>query len=108
MTDPKRLIVYTTTDSMEEAEKIAEAMVEQKLAACVQILPPMTSVYLWKGKVEKEQEWLISMKTTSSRYKELEAELKKIHSYETPEIIAVNIETGSPEYLKWIHESLQE
>jgi periplasmic divalent cation tolerance protein len=99
-------MVYSTTDKQEEAEKIAEVLVEKKLAACIQILPQVTSVYSWQGKVVKDQEWLLIMKTIYLKYEQLEREIKKLHSYETPEIVAVTIETGSDEYLQWVKEIL--
>ena len=83
--------VFTTTETKEEAEKIAQYLVEQKLAACVQITGPIASTYRWKGKVENAQEWLCVIKTREDLYDKVEKSIKKLHSYETPEIIAVPI-----------------
>jgi periplasmic divalent cation tolerance protein len=94
--------VTTTTDKREEAERISREMVERRLAACVQISGPVTSYYWWKGKIEETQEWLLIMKTRKELYPELEMAIKKIHSYKTPEIIAVPVSDGSKEYLGWI------
>ena len=99
--------VFTTTETKEEAEKIAQYLVEQKLAACVQITGPIASTYRWKGKVENAQEWLCLIKTREDFYDKVEKAIKKLHSYETPEIIAVQIVKGSKEYLNWIEETYE-
>ena len=96
--------ITTTTETKEQAEKIAQYLVESKLAACVQITGPITSIYRWKGKVENAQEWLCLIKTRDDLFKKVEAAIKKLHPYETPEIIAVPIVKGSKEYLKWIED----
>src|SRR5437588_2650075 len=100
MTDKR--IVFTTAGSKEEAEKIAHAMVERKLAACVNIVPQVESVYRWKGKVEVSEEWLLIMKTTAQRFDAVREAIKELHSYELPECVAIAVEGGSEEYLKWI------
>ncbi|MGD0279083.1 MAG: divalent-cation tolerance protein CutA [Smithella sp.] len=94
--------VSTTTETKEEAQKIAKYLVEQKFAACVQITGPIESTYRWKGKVEKAQEWLCLIKTREDCFDKVEAAIKKLHSYETPEIIAIPIFKGSREYLNWL------
>jgi periplasmic divalent cation tolerance protein len=94
--------ITTTTETKEEAQKIANYLVEQKLAACVQITGPITSVYRWKGKVENAQEWLCMIKTREELFSKVETAIKKMHSYETPEIVAVPIVKGSKEYLIWL------
>jgi periplasmic divalent cation tolerance protein len=94
--------ITTTTETKEEAQKIANYLVEQKLAACVQITGPITSVYRWKGKVENTQEWLCMIKTREELFSKAETAIKKMHSYETPEIVAVPIVKGSKEYLIWL------
>ncbi len=98
--------ITTTTETKEEAEKIAQYLVEQKLAACVQITGPIASTYRWKGKVETASEWLCLIKTREDFYSKVEAAIKKLHSYETPEIIAVPIIKGSSEYLSWLDDVL--
>jgi periplasmic divalent cation tolerance protein len=96
------LQVTTTTETKEQAEKIAKYLVEKKFAACVQIVGPITSIYRWKGKVEEAHEWLCLIKTRDVFYDRVEKAIKKLHSYETPEIIAVPIVKGSKEYLNWL------
>jgi len=96
-------IVLVTCGSSGEARKIAEAIVKKRLAACVNMLTaPVESVYRWKGKVEKAREHLLIIKTGKSRLKALEREVHRLHSYETPEFIAIAIADGSSEYLSWI------
>jgi periplasmic divalent cation tolerance protein len=99
--------VTTTTESKEQAKKIADFIVEQKLAACVQLLGPIESTYRWKGKIETAEEWLCLIKTQADFYNQVEAAIKKMHPYETPEIIAVPIIKGSNEYLQWIDDELE-
>jgi periplasmic divalent cation tolerance protein len=98
--------ISTTTETKEQAQKIAQYLVEQKLAACVQITGPIESTYRWKGKVENAQEWLCLIKTRDSLFKKVETAIKKLHPYETPEIIAVPINKGSKEYLNWLDDEL--
>jgi len=94
--------ITTTTETKEQAENIAQHLVEKKLAACVQITGPITSIYRWKGKVEKAQEWLCVIKTREELFDRVETAIKKMHTYETPEIVAVPIIKGSKEYLTWL------
>jgi periplasmic divalent cation tolerance protein len=101
------LQVTTTTESEEEAKIIARHLVDEKLAACVQILGPITSTYRWKGKVVTAEEWLCVIKTHEGLYKELEKAIISLHSYETPEIIAVPIKKGSPDYLNWLEDEVK-
>jgi periplasmic divalent cation tolerance protein len=98
--------ISTTTETKEQAQTIAQHLVEAKLAACVQITGPTTSIYRWKGKVENAQEWLCLIKTRADLYNKVEAAIKSLHSYETPEIIAVPIIKGSKEYLNWLDDEL--
>ena len=100
--------VLTTVGSEAEAERISSALVDRPLAACVQVLGPITSRYRWQGKVEQEREWQCLAKTESSRYAEVEAAIRELHSYEEPEIIAMPIVEGSRGYLDWVSESLAE
>lgn len=95
-------VVLVTTASQEEAENIASALVELKLAACVNILPIHCSVYIWQGKVNKDKEWQLIIKTKLSKFSALEAKICELHSYDVPEIIALPIVNGSHTYLQWI------
>lgn len=105
MTD--KTIVLTTCGSLEEARKIAHAFIERRLAACVNIVPQVESIYRWQGKVEIATEWLLVIKTTAGVFARLREALHELHSYETPECIAIGIEDGSGAYLEWIGESVQ-
>jgi periplasmic divalent cation tolerance protein len=98
--------ITTTTETKEQAQAIAQYLVEKKLAACVQIMGPIASTYHWKGKVETASEWLCLIKTRDNLYNKVEAAIKSLHSYETPEIIAMPIIKGSKEYLNWIDDVL--
>ena len=106
MTDYR--IVLTTAGSVDEADRIATALVEAGLAACVNIVSPITSVYRWKGAVQKEQEWLLLIKTTASAFENLSRKIRELHSYDLPECIQIPIEAGSAEYLRWIEENVRE
>lgn len=96
------LVVLTTTSDIGEAESLANGLVESRLAACVQILPKMTSVYHWQGKVEKESEHLLLIKTLAEKYEAVEKYILYHHSYDTPEIVAFDAEKVSSGYLKWL------
>ena len=104
MTDKK--LVLTTASSKDEARKIARALVERRLGACVNIVPQIESVYRWEGKVEEAQEVLLIIKTTAAAFERVRDAIRELHSYDLPECICVSIEDGSPEYLKWIGESV--
>ncbi len=98
--------VHTTIDAKEAAMKIAEKIVSQRLAACVQVSGPITSTYWWEGKVEQAEEWVCTAKTREELYDRLEAAIKEIHSYDVPEILASSIVAGNESYLDWIlHET---
>lgn len=102
------LIVLVTCGSGKEARRLSEALVRKRLAACVNtMVSPTTSVYWWKGKVETATEVLMLVKTTRTKFGALEKEIRRLHSYKTPEIIAVPIVAGSKPYLKWLRESLK-
>jgi periplasmic divalent cation tolerance protein len=94
-------IIMTTTDSQEEANRLAELLVTQRLAACVQTLP-ITSTYTWQSKRHRESEWLLLIKTRADLYEAIQKAIIKHHSYETPEILQAPISKGSPAYLAWI------
>jgi periplasmic divalent cation tolerance protein len=104
MTDKR--IVLSTAGSEEEARKIAEHLVERRLAACVNIVPQIESVYRWQGKIESSREWLLIIKTTAERFAEVRASIVELHSYDVPECIALTIEEGSAEYLRWLENSV--
>jgi len=94
--------VFTTVEKREDADRIASEVVRKRVAACAQILGPIRSVYWWKGKVEEAGEWLCVLKTRKNLFPALEKEIKSIHPYDVPEIIALPIVAGSASYLKWI------
>ena len=100
MTDCRQ--VFTAIDSPEAARRIAVAIVEERLAACAQVLGPMESTFRWEGELRREQEWLVIGKTTDTRLLELMARIRALHSYDVPEIIAQPILAGEPAYLGWI------
>lgn len=106
MTD--KLVVLVTCGSAKEARRIARALVERRLAACANTVQvPVHSVYRWKGKLESAKEFLLIVKSSQQRFAALEKQIKRLHSYEIPEIIALPIETGSREYLTWLGESMR-
>jgi len=98
----------TTSPDPEIAGRLAEQLVDKALAACVNILPPMQSIYQWQGERRTGQECQLLIKTTRQRYAEVEAYIKGNHPYELPEIIAIPVETGSSEYLQWVTECCEE
>ena len=103
MTD--KIVVMVTCGSRAEAKKIARAVVQARLAACANVLgSPVESIYRWKGKVETAKEVLLLAKSTRKRFSALEREIRRMHSYETPEIIALPIAEGSRAYLRWLEE----
>jgi len=101
------LVVLTTVESVEDGECLANLLVERELAACVQILPPMKSVYRWEGKIEHSREVLLLIKTTSVVYNALEEAIRQNHPYQTPEIVALQIAVGSKKYLDWVANSVK-
>ncbi len=96
--------VTTTTEREEDARQIADLLVERRLAACVQIVGPISSVYRWQGKVESAREWQCLVKTRHDLLDDVSDAIREIHPYEVPEIIAVPIVAGSREYLTWLEE----
>lgn len=100
------IVVFITAANGEEAARLAEMLVGAHLAACVQILPEMESVYRWQGKIERQPEILLLAKTTLEKFDELEREVRALHSYETPEILAVPVSAGSTPYIQWLNSSL--
>ena len=96
------LIVFTTTPDRALADTLADKLVTEKLAACVQVLPQMTSVYFWEGEIQKDDEYLLLIKTLPEKYDALEALIHKTHSYDTPEIVAIESAKVSPKYRNWL------
>jgi len=104
MTD--KIVVFSSCDSEEQAGQIARALVEQRLAACVNILPGARSVYRWKGEIEDGAEWILIIKSRRELMDQLRVALGKIHAYEVPELLAVPVVDGSPAYLAWLDREL--
>ncbi len=104
MTDAR--IVLTATGNRDEADKIAQALVQRQLAACVNIIGPMTSVYRWKGKVESAAEFLLVIKTTEDAFEPVREAVRELHSYELPEFVELGITRGEGKYLAWLEHSV--
>ena len=96
--------VQVTTGDKQEALKIADHLVSEKLAACAQVVGPIVSTYRWQGKVEVADEWLVLIKTRTELYSKVEAAVRKMHSYENPEIVAIPIDRTTPDYLSWVYQ----
>ena len=101
------LVILTTTANAAEAESLAEKLVREKLAACVQVLPPVTSVYFWEGAVQRESEYLLLIKTLDEKFGAVRDFILANHSYEVPEIVALDAEKPSDSYLKWMTDYLE-
>jgi periplasmic divalent cation tolerance protein len=99
---PEHLVVLMTAGSQEEADQIAESLVAECLAACVNIVPGVTSVYRWQGQVERDQEWLLVAKSHTEALDNLVQRVQELHSYDVPEIVALPLTGGSEAYLRWI------
>lgn len=104
MANERRVVILVTTPGPEEGRKVAEALVGEKLVACVNMVESVSSIYRWKGKVERDREALLIMKTRATLVERVIARVKELHSYEVPEVIVLPIEAGNPDYLKWIEE----
>jgi periplasmic divalent cation tolerance protein len=104
MTD--KIVVFSTCDSEEQAGRVARALVEQRLAACVNILSPVRSIYRWKGQIEDAAEWMLIIKSRRDLMERLRAAIGEIHSYEVPELLAVPVVDGSENYLAWLDREL--
>jgi periplasmic divalent cation tolerance protein len=102
MSEP--IVVFVTCGSEEEAIQIARSLVEERLAACVNLVSPIRSIYRWEGKVWDEKEWILIIKTLRQKFEELEKRVKSLHSYSVPEIIGLPIVEGSSAYLRWLVE----
>jgi periplasmic divalent cation tolerance protein len=105
MTD--KILVLSTAGSEEEARKMAHGLVERRLAACVNIVPRITSVYRWQGKVEEAEEYLLLVKTAAEKFGAVREAIAELHSFEVPECVAISIAEGSQAYLDWITESVK-
>ena len=105
MTD--KIMVLSTCSSPEEGERIARALVEERVAACVNIVPGVRSIYRWQGKLEDSSECLLVIKSSRGRFEELRAALERIHSYEVPELLALPVVDGAPNYLAWLEDQLK-
>jgi periplasmic divalent cation tolerance protein len=103
-----RLVAFSTVAGAEDAERIARELVERRLAACVNVVPGVVSIYRWQGKVEREEERLLVMKTRGERFPALREALAAIHPYDVPELIAIPIEDGSPAYLQWLDQAVED
>ena len=101
------IIVLITASSDEEAEKIARTLVADRLAACVNIIPGIRSIFFWDGKTQDERETLLVAKSTASHMERITARVKELHSYSVPEVIALPVTAGSPGYLAWLNETVK-
>jgi periplasmic divalent cation tolerance protein len=102
---PRPLVVLVTAPSAEGAARIGRVLVEERLAACVNVLPGVTSIFFWEGKLEESPEALMLIKTDPQRYEALERRVLELHPYSVPEVLALPVEAGSPAYLSWVSES---
>src|SRR5450432_3715465 len=105
MTD--KIVVLSACESHAEAEKIATSVVEKRLAACVNLIPGIESIYRWRGAVERSKEFLLVIKSSRELLPDLQAELLKLHSYEIPEVLAIPIVDGAEDYLNWMEREIQ-
>ena len=105
MTD--KILVLTTVGSKDEARKIGRALVERRLAACVNLVPQVRSIYRWKGQIEEAEEWLLILKTTRAAFERVREAILDLHSYDVPECVSVAVDDGSVEYLSWIGQSMK-
>ena len=99
-------IVLSTAGSEEEASRIASDLVERRLAACVNVVPGVTSTYRWQGSIHRDAEWLLIVKTRRDRFEAVRDAIRAIHSYEQPEVVLIDVAHGDPGYLRWIDESV--
>jgi len=98
------ILILNTTDTLELARKIASALVEAKEAACVNIVPGIQSIYRWEGKVCDETEFLLLIKSTADKFESVRSRIRALHTYQVPELIALPITAGDPDYLAWLNE----
>ena len=102
----KLLAVYTTVGRREDAQRLARALVERRLAACVNVVPGIHSVYRWKNAIEQAEEWMLVVKTRRDRFDDVRAAIRELHSYELPEAVMLELSAGDPRYLAWIDSCL--
>ena len=100
-------LFYCTTDSQSSANELAASIVVQQLAACVNIIPGITSVYHWNNEIQHDQEWLLLIKTTDDMSEALKEAIMKIHPYDSPELISVDVTDGLPDYLQWVQDTVK-
>jgi len=100
------IVVLTTCDSQEAGERIASALVEERLAACVNVVPGVRSCFRWQGELRQEHECLVVVKSRAARFPELSQRIRELHSYDLPEIIALPVVGGSEDYLRWLAEAV--
>ncbi len=100
-------LVVLITVPTDRGEELASFIVENKLGACVNVVPEVSSIYWWKGEIERDRESLLVVKTSAERFGELMKKVKEVHPYTVPEIVALPIVAGNPDYLRWIEESLE-
>jgi periplasmic divalent cation tolerance protein len=98
----EKIVVFSNCGSEDEARRVAKALVESHTAACVNIIPNIRSIYRWQGTLHDEAEWMLVIKSTRALFERLSIELRRVHSYETPEVIALPIVAGAGDYLDWI------
>ena len=108
MSEAENLVVFVTAPEGEAAVELARQVVGQQLAACVNLVPALRSIYFWEGAVQDNAEQLLIIKTTGARYPALEARIKELHPYTVPEIIALPIVRGQPDYLQWLQDNCRE
>ena len=101
-----RVVVLSAVGTAEDAERIARALVDRRVAACVNVLPGVTSFYRWKGEIARDAEWLLVMKTTAARFEALREAVVELHPYDVPEVVELPIERGHGPYLDWIDQSV--
>jgi len=104
--DMSEILILSTADSMELARRIATALVEAREAACVNIVPGVVSIYKWRGKECESQEWLMLIKSSTQRFEAVRLRIRSMHSYQVPEVIALPITAGDPDYLRWMSDQL--
>jgi len=104
----KTIQVITTAETKADAQAIARAVVEKRLAGCVQIIGPITSTYWWQGEIETAEEWMCVIKSRQDLYERLEEAIREVHPYDVPEILAVPVIAGSKDYLRWLDDELNQ